>query len=234
MREIKFKNQEMEALVYTISRELQSPLISVDGFVTMLLKEENLSTQGMHYHNRIRANLSRMINLVSKILEYSRSGKVVGELTKIDINEVIEAILEDMKADLDGAIVNVQKSLLHPVSNQLRMHQVFSSLIDNTIKFKSPDRDLQIQIRSQEMDAMIHFQIQDNGIDIPTRYWNKLFVPYYRINANAEGSGIGLWIVKRIVEKHGEKIWVDFQVGKGKTVNFTLPQTNPSLRDTNL
>ena len=206
MVELEAKNKEMESFTYSVSHDMKSPLISLDGFSAALQREEHLSDQGRHYLDRIRANVAYMNKLTSDILGLSRIGRVVGEQVQIDVLELIGKIQDEMEFRLDDINFEIQEPLLKPFGDRLRIHQIFSNLIDNAVKFQSPNRGLIIKVGSTPKGDMIQFQVCDNGIGIPPQHLERIFNLFHQLQFDKPGVGMGLTFVKKIVEYHGGQI----------------------------
>jgi len=159
LAELEARNEEMESFIYTISHDMKSPLITLDGFSAALQNEPNLSEQGQHYLKRIRANVSRMGELTIKLLDLSRIGRVIGDVVSIDMGEMLAEIHEHMELDLKGVKFEILEPLVNPHGDRLRIHQVFTNLIDNAVKFRSPEKKLLLQISCDVREAMILFQV---------------------------------------------------------------------------
>jgi len=228
--ELETKNRELESFVYTVSHDLKSPLVSISGFSSNLLKryQEQLDDRGKHYLQRLQANVKHMEDLITVLLELSRIGRVVGELTPFPV----ESLLEDIVKTLSGEIgkSKAELTITHPLptvwADRVRLGQVFSNLLDNSIKFRDKDRHLKIEIGCQEIELDFLFYVRDNGMGIDPRYSEKIFLPFQKLNQESEGLGIGMALASRIVEFHGGRIWFDSTPGEGTTFFFTLQNKN--------
>lgn len=233
--ELEAKNRELETFVYTVSHDLKSPLVSISGFSAILKNRylEKFDERGNHYLNRLQSNVAHMEALINELLELSRVGRVVGELIPISLSSLLDNILETMSGDLESSNTEVViKSDLPTVrGDHVRLGQVFTNLLDNAIKFRHPERNPHIEISCQENLLDYTTSISDNGIGIDTRYANKLFIPFQKLNTDSEGMGIGLALVSRIIEFHGGKLWFESSVGEGTTFYFTLPKDNKEEPD---
>jgi len=222
-KELESKNQEMESFVYTISHDLKAPLISLDGFSAALKNEDNLSEQGQHYIERIRANTVQMSTLITELLELSRIGRVVGERQEIDVMALLQDVYDDFGIDLPGSIIQVQEPLPKIYADRVRLRQVFANLIDNAAKFKNPKRELEIEIGCKVEDGFQQFWVTDNGIGISEEHLERIFEPFQQLDPEVSGVGMGLTLVKKIIDHHGGRIWAESKLGEGTTFFFTLP-----------
>jgi PAS domain S-box-containing protein len=227
LAEIAAKNQELESFVYTISHDLRAPLVSLDGFYSLLKRESQnqLGEQGQHYLERIRANVAHMNTLVTELLELSRIGRVVGPEEEIDVGVLLREIEEGLvlKLEQEGVEFIVQQPLPAVRGDRGRIRQVFANLIENAVKFRSLERRLRIEVGCEEEGGFYRFHVGDNGTGISPQYQEQIFEPFRQLDSGIEGVGMGLALVKRIVEHHGGRVWVESEVGKGSTFYFTIP-----------
>jgi len=227
LAEIAAKNQELESFVYTISHDLRAPLVSMDGFYSLLKREsqDQLSEQGQHYLERIRANVAHMNTLVTELLELSRIGRVVGPEEEIDVGVLLREIEKGLvlKLEQEGVEFIVQQPLPAVRGDRGRIRQVFANLIENAVKFRSLERGLRIEVGCEEERGFYRFHVRDNGIGISPQYQEQIFEPFRQLDRGIEGMGMGLTLVKRIVEHHGGRLRVESELGKGSTFYFTIP-----------
>jgi signal transduction histidine kinase len=226
LAELEAKNRELESFVYTVSHDLKAPLVSLDGFSSVLQKEfyDQLGEQGKHYLERIQANVAHMDALIVDLLELSRIGRVVGPIEEIDVAALLREIQEELAVKLEeaGAEFVVQEPLPAVRADRGRIRQVFANLIDNAVKFRSEERPLRIEVGCQEEEGLYRFHVADNGIGIAPQYQEQIFGPFQQLDAGTEGVGMGLALVNKIVEHHGGRVWVESKSGKGSTFYFTL------------
>ncbi|MBU1149654.1 MAG: PAS domain S-box protein [Proteobacteria bacterium] len=235
LAEIAAKNQELESFVYTISHDLRAPLVSMDGFYSLLKREsqDQLGEQGRHYLERIRANVAHMNTLVTELLELSRIGRVVGPEEEIDVGALLREIEEGLalKLEQEGVEFIVQQPLPAVRGDRGRIRQVFANLIENAVKFRSLERGLRIEVGCEEESGFYRFHVRDNGIGILPQYQEQIFEPFRQLDRGIEGVGMGLALVKRIVAYHRGRFWVESELGKGSTFYFTIPdRTNDDVR----
>ena len=235
LAEIAAKNQELESFVYTISHDLRAPLVSMDGFYSLLKREsqDQLGEQGQHYLERIRANVAHMNTLVTELLELSRIGRVVGPEEEIDVGVLLREIEKGLvlKLEQEGVEFIVQQPLPAVRGDRGRIRQVFANLIENAVKFRSLERGLRIEVGCEEERGFYRFHVRDNGIGILPQYQEQIFEPFRQLDRGIEGVGMGLALVKRIVAYHRGRFWVESELGKGSTFYFTIPdRTNDDVR----
>jgi signal transduction histidine kinase len=228
LAQIETKNQELEAFVYTISHDLRAPLVSMDGFYSLLKRESQnqLGEQGQHYLERIRANVAHMNTLITELLDLSRIGRVVGPEEEIDVGALLREIEEGLvlKLEQEGVEFIVQQPLPPVRGDRGRIRQVFANLIENAVKFRSLERGLRIEVGCEQERGFYRLHVRDNGIGILPQYQEQVFEPFRQLDRGIEGVGMGLTLVKRIVEHHGGRLWVESEPGKGATFYFTIPR----------
>ncbi len=235
LADLKAKNKEMEAFVYTVSHDLKSPLVSLGGFSSALKKEyeSQLGEEGKHYLERIQANIVQMGNLITNLLEVSRLGRTLGPIEEIDVAALLREIRGALAIKLKevGAEFVVQEPLPIVRADRSSIYQVFVNLIDNALKFRGTDRVLRIEVGCRQESGFYRFHVADNGIGIGPESHEQIFAPFRKLHLEIEGAGIGLALVKKIVENHGGRVWVESpstslragNEGAGATFYFTLP-----------
>ncbi len=228
--ELERKNAELERFTYTVSHDLKSPLITIKGFLGML-KQDALSGE----HERMEQDIryiadaaDNMSNLLADLLELSRIGRIVKPSENIALRPVIDEALTSVAGSIaeTGARVHVASDLPTVYADRTRIRELFENLIGNAVKFMGdqPEPCLEIGIRKESEEPIVF--VRDNGVGIDPAYQEKVFGLFERLNPNIEGTGIGLSIVKRVVELHGGRIWVESEgMGKGTIFCLTLPKT---------
>jgi PAS domain S-box-containing protein len=244
LADLEAKNRELEAFVYTISHDLKAPLVSLNGFSAVLQKEyeSQLGEEGKHCLERIQANAALMDTLIASLLELSRIGKVVGTVKEIDVVALLKEIRGALavRPEEAGAEFVVQEPLPTVHADRDRIRQVFINLIDNAVKFRSAERALHIEVGCRQEGDFYRFHVADNGIGLASQYHEQIFAPFRKLHPEIEGAGIGLALVKKIVEHHGGRVWVESpsaeftpsqaegigtgNEGAGATFYFTLPK----------
>jgi len=228
--ELRRKNAQLESYVYTVSHDLKSPVIAIQGFSRLLMRRyrQMLDEKGVNLLERIMDVSKRIEKMIVDLLAYSRAEKdAVGEFEFIDTYQVVQSIIEELKLKWEGQAVTFSVSeampeiLFHPGS----FRQIMSNLIDNAIKYsrQSPSAEVSIDCRTE--DGAVVFSVADNGVGIDPLLQEKIFDVFERGEATEEieGTGIGLSIIKRIVETHHGKIWLESEKGKGATFYVRLP-----------
>ena len=233
--ELESKNAELERFTYTVSHDLKSPLVTITGFLGYLEKDvaSGNAKRLKGDVKRIREAVTRMYRLLSELLELSRIGRLMNPSEIIPFEELVREALELTHGRLKarGVAVRIlpmqgaQPSLPAVYGDRQRLLEVMQNLIDNAAKFMGDQVDPRVEIgQSSEQDGRPVFFVKDNGIGIAPEYQERIFGLFNKLDPNAEGTGIGLALVKRIVEIHGGRVWVRSDVGQGSTFYFTLPR----------
>jgi light-regulated signal transduction histidine kinase (bacteriophytochrome) len=221
-------NKELEAFSYSVSHNLRSPLRAIDGFSHILLRGylDKLDDEGKRLLNVVRDNTRRMGQLIDDILNFSRSGRVEITSSEIDMQSVAHAVLKDLQPAVDNNKLQLDIDAIPRINgDSAMMRQVFVNLLSNAIKFSRPTDIAKIKVGgSIEGDEAIYF-VKDNGVGFDMQYADKLFGVFKRLHGvtEFEGTGIGLAIVKRIVTRHGGRVWAEGKVNEGATIYFALP-----------
>ena len=219
-------NAELEQFAYIASHDLQEPLRMVANYTELLAERYRgrLDEKADKYIHYASDGARRMQRLVNDLLAYSRVGSQGRPLAPVSTEAVLKGVLRTLGPLIsDSGAKVVFGSLPGVLADEGQLHQLFQNLVSNAIKFKS-DAAPQIAIKSVPEGAQVRFTVADNGIGIDMQYANRIFQMFQRLHAPGryEGSGIGLAIAKRIIERHGGRIWVESQPGAGATFFFTL------------
>jgi signal transduction histidine kinase len=236
--ELEAKNAELERFTYTASHDLKSPLITIKGFLGFLREDAergNLKRLESDIQ-RIGDAADKMQRLLNDLLELSRIGRSVNQSEKIDLNGMISEVIELLHGRINGGAVpvrlSVEENLPQVYGDAPRLLEVWQNLIDNAAKFMGDQPNPHIEIGQAEdsRDGAPIFFVRDNGMGIDPKFSDRIFGLFDKLDSRTEGTGIGLALVKRIIEFHGGKIWVESEPGKGATFYFTLPQREPSAQ----
>ncbi len=234
--ELEDKNAELERFTYTVSHDLKSPLITVKGFLGAL--EQDIArgdTERMQADiARISAGADRMSGLLDELLQLSRIGRVVGAPEEVPLIEVAREAVALVAGLAEERKVRVTVSDGLPVvfGDRLRIREVLQNLVENAIKFMGEEPDPVVEIGELQRNGESLCFVRDNGMGINPRYRQKVFDLFDKLDRNTEGTGIGLALVKRIVEVHRGRVWVESEgLGHGSTFYFTLPSKGGVPRD---
>ncbi|HLF71911.1 MAG TPA: PAS domain S-box protein [Dehalococcoidia bacterium] len=227
MEELRRSNSELEQFAYVASHDLQEPLRMVRNYTQLLERRygNKLDRDADTFIGFAVEGAGRMQQLINDLLELSRVGAKGKDLAAIESQTALDLALRNLKTAIEeaGARVEVEGELPSVYGDDGQLTQVFQNLISNAIKFHG-DEPAVVRVSSEREDAYWRFAVSDNGIGIEPQYWDRVFVIFQRLHARDEyaGTGIGLALCKRIVERHGGRIWVDSKAGKGATFYFTL------------
>jgi two-component system sensor histidine kinase/response regulator len=220
-------NGELEAFCYSVSHDLRAPLRQVAGFVTLL--EESFASGAKvdagEYLSLIRASVNRMGQLIDDLLAFSRVGRAELKQVAVDLQPLVERVLQTLQPAMQGRCIDWSIAPLpRVVGDAAMLQQVFASLIDNAVKFTRPRDKAVVEIGCRiDGDEQVFF-VRDNGVGFDASYSDKLFGVFQRLHdvTEFEGTGIGLASVRRIVSRHGGRVWAESELGSWTCVYFTL------------
>jgi PAS domain S-box-containing protein len=229
--ELTTANQELSRFSYSVSHDLRTPLRGINGFSLILLEDYDsvLDEEGRKYLQRIRAAAVRMGDLIDNMLTLAHVTRVEMKRRIIDLSSIAKNIFDDLRATAperqvechlqQGAVANGDPTLMTVVLN---------NLLDNAWKFTSKCQKARIEFGYRDEGSERLFYVSDNGVGFDMAYVGKLFTPFQRLHTPDEfpGNGIGLATVRRIIERHGGRVWAEGAVSKGATFTFTLPLNN--------
>ena len=226
--ELEQKNAELERFTYTVSHDLKSPLVTIKGFLGMLKNDlkEDRQERAQKDMQRIAEAAEKMGTLLSELIELSKIGRIVNPPEKVDLDKLIQDALETVDGQIRtrNITVTVLPDLPAVYADRNRLREVLENLIDNAAKYMGDQPSPLIEIGKRENGTEPILYIKDNGIGIEPKFHTKIFGLFEKLSAHGEGTGIGLALVKRIIEVHGGKIWVESEgSGKGSTFCFTIP-----------
>jgi len=219
-------NRELEAFSYSISHDLRAPLRAINGFSQLVLEAEHekLGDESLHMLERVAHNASRMGELIDDILEYSRSGRADMKSTNVDMEPLAHSVIEQLH-DLYPKTAFLCAGLPTVRGDATMLRQVLLNLIDNAGKFSSRSDAPRVEVGCTTVGGEHVFSVRDNGAGFEMRYAEKLFGMFQRMHSEAQfpGTGVGLAIVKRLIERHGGRVWAESERERGATFYFTLP-----------
>ncbi len=221
-------NKELESFTYSVSHDLRAPLRAIDGFSRMLLEEcsETLTGEGKRFLDIVRANTQKMGHLIDDLLTLTRLGKLEARFSNVDVDQLVREILEDLERDqqIKKSDVSVYP-LLRIRGDRTMLRQVFVNLISNAVKYSRKSEPRMIEIGSRLDEDQIVYWIKDNGVGFDMKYADKLFGIFQRLHSAAEyeGTGVGLAIAHRVIQKQDGRIWAEAKVNEGATFYFALP-----------
>ena len=223
-------NKELESFSYSVSHDLRTPLRAIDGFSHILLEDYagKLDAEGKRLLGVVRENTQRMGQLIDDILKFSRTGRLEMSLSEIDMEKMAREVVTELQPSVAGSPLQVEIEHLPPVAGDSAMlRQVFVNLLSNAIKFSRTREVPKIQVGATAEDGETIYFVKDNGAGFDMQYADKLFGVFRRLHSEKEfeGTGIGLAIVKRIITRHGGRVWAEGKVNEGATIYFALPIT---------
>jgi signal transduction histidine kinase len=229
LSELASKNEELETFVYTVSHDLKTPIITIEGFVGALREDFGnlLSADGKTYLNYISDATRKMGLLISDLLDLSRIGRLMENKVEFQFGRLVEEVVAALQPMIreKGIKVTIQQDLPMAYGEEKRLRQAMENLLSNAVKYIRKDNPSCIDVGAKTVNNEKVFFVRDNGIGIEEVYFEKIFQVFQRLvpaKKIAEGTGMGLTIVKRIIEHHGGRIWVESEPGAGTTFFFTL------------
>jgi PAS domain S-box-containing protein len=238
IRELEVKNAELERFTYTVSHDLKSPLITIRGFAGMIEQDVQNGDflQLKKDLDRINAAADTMQELLSDVLELSRIGRIISPPEKIPFSVIAREAADLLAGQISkrGVTLEIAPDLPEVNVDRTRIREVLVNLLENAVKFSGNRPDSVIRVGVDRSGEMPVFFVQDNGIGIEPNYIGRIFNLFEKLDPSYPGTGVGLTIVKRIIEVHGGKIWAESGgLGKGTTFRFTLPVAAYSGTDNN-
>ena len=226
-QELEVANKELESFSYSVSHDLRAPLRAMDGFSRILMKDysSELSDEGQGYLKRVSDNAKQMGQLVDDLLAFSRLGRAEMRKQPFAPDELARQVLTELTATGKNGHAKVSiGELPECYGDPSLLKQVYANLLSNALKFTSKRTDAEIEVGFEQFDAEDVYFVKDNGAGFDMAYADKLFGVFQRLHSpeDYEGTGVGLAIVNRVVERHGGRVWAEAEVEKGATFFFTL------------
>ena len=227
--DLKRLNKDLEEVLYAASHDMRSPLLSIDGYLSHLERElvTHPSSRSSQFVERIRANTELLQKLINSLLDVSRTRQPVDLTQPVSVAEIINSLKHELQPRLEkiGGEIAIETVLPTISGSRLQLTRLFSNLINNAINYRDESRPLKVTVGHRTRAEETEFYVSDNGLGIKSDDLERIFHPLTRLEANnAEGTGMGLYLVKQIVNNHGGRIWVESQVGIGTAFMFTVPQ----------
>ena len=235
IRELEAKNVELERFGYTVTHDLKAPLVTIRGFADYVERDvhEGRTDRLAADARRIAEAVGRLQQLLDELFEVSRAGRPVGPPVAVPAAELVQEALRLLSAERSGVRVRVQVAGPLPVvfGDRARLVQVFRNLLDNAIKFASGADEPLVTVEARSpLDGKAVLAVRDNGIGIEPRHRDRVFDLFEKLDPRAKGSGVGLVVVKRVVESHGGRVWLESEGrGAGTTACVTLPLAGPTV-----
>ena len=220
--------KDLEAFAYSVSHDLRTPLRAISGFAHILMDSEqaNLSEDGRGLLGRVVHNALRMAQLIDDILAYSRAGNRTLDWRELDLGELARSVAEELRPaypEVDVCIADLPTVR----GDATMLRQVLANLIGNALKFSTQREKGRVEVSCRQDGPETVFEVRDNGVGFDMQYASKLFGMFQRMHTESQfpGTGVGLAIVKRLVERHGGRIWASAEPGQGAVFSFTLAAT---------
>jgi len=232
-RQLESANKELDSFSYSVSHDLRAPLRAVNGYARMLEEDygPSFDSEGKRLLGEVQKNASRMGTLIDDLLAFSKLGKKEIKKSVVDMKVVTDQALQDIGQTIHHH-ANIRLGHLFPVmADRALMEHVMTNLLSNAIKYSSKKEKAVIEIESILKNEEIIFSVKDNGVGFDMKYVDKLFGVFQRLHSSEEfpGTGVGLAIVHRIIQKHEGKIWAEGKTGEGATFFFSLPNNPQNL-----
>jgi light-regulated signal transduction histidine kinase (bacteriophytochrome) len=222
--------EEMQAFAYSVSHDLRAPIRAIEGFSKILLEDyaKELNPDARNFLTHIIDNTQQLSSQVEDLLKYYRLGKNVPQKVSVNVENLVREALADQPMPLPGDLSISIQPLGVAIADPLQLRHAFSQLIANSIKYRQANTTSKIEIGSRSDANSTTFFVKDNGVGFDMQYASRLFQVFQKLHSPHEypGNGIGLAIVKRIVEAHGGCVWAESQPDNGSTFYFTLPGTS--------
>jgi PAS domain S-box-containing protein len=229
-------NQELKDFAYIVSHDLKAPLRGISTLVKWISTDyaDKLDQEGKEQMDLLLNRVERMHNLIDGILQYSRVGRVREEKTQLNLNELVPDIV-DILAPPENITITIENELPMMECEKTRITQVFQNLLSNAIKYMDKPQG-QIKVGCVDEEDCRRFSVTDNGPGIEEKYFEKIFQMFQTLRPRdeVESTGVGLTVVKKIVEMYGGRIWVESIVGEGSTFLFTLPNQTGGVNNEKL
>jgi PAS domain S-box-containing protein len=226
--ELKRSNSELEQFAYVASHDLQEPLRMVSSYTQLVMKRygERLDGDAREFMNYVVDGAARMKQLIEDLLAYSRVGTKGKEFKPVPLESALKRAVTNLRAAIEESGAEITHDALPVVkADEVQLAQLFQNLMGNALKFKGPERP-HVHVSAVELPNEFQISINDNGIGIEPQYFERIFMLFQRLHTKGDypGTGIGLAICKKVVERHGGRIWVESEPGKGSRFHFTLPK----------
>ena len=225
--ELKQKNEQMEQFVHTVSHDLKSPLVTIGGMLGMLkeeLQEGRLADAGEIIATG-EDTVTRMQGLIEDLLKLSRLGRVVSDLQSVELRPLIEGLIRSHQVELEQRRTTVELTLdvSSVLADRNRLAEIFDNLLVNALKYACDGPEPRIEIGSEMADSEVRLFVRDHGRGIDPQQHESIFGLFQQLDATRGGSGLGLAIVRRIMEVHRGRAWVESSIGEGATFWLAFP-----------
>ena len=225
--ELEGKNAELDSFVYSVSHDLKAPLVAIQGMAGALVEDcgGRLDGQGRHYLARLQANVEQMERLIQDLLALSRIGRESRPAEAVNLAEVVDDVLAGLAEPIRARGIKVVAREAATVWGIRReVEQVMANLLGNAVKYMGDTESPTVEVGAIDRDELVECYVSDNGIGIDPAYHEKVFEIFQRLGElDVDGTGVGLALVKKVVEGAGGRVWVESTKGQGATFRFTWP-----------
>lgn len=224
--ELELRNAELDRFVYSASHDLSAPLKSILGLITVAKMEKSIDSMG-NYFDLMKRSILKLESFIKDIISYSRNTRLEVKREPIDFEALVQSVWSDLLFAPDAAkirfeIINELKSALK--SDETRLKIIFNNLLSNAVKFRDAEKNSYIKVVAREGSDHFEFMVEDNGIGISNDYKDKIFDMFFRANERAQGSGLGLYILKETLSRLSGTVKVDSALGNGSRFFIHLPK----------
>lgn len=221
-------NGELENFAYVASHDLQEPLRMIKSYMALLKRRNQgtLDSDSLEFIRFAEDGASRMMQLIGDLLEYSRVSTQGKPIVETEVERIFSQVVGNLKVAIEESLAKVTHDPLPVVKvDPIQLERLLQNLVGNSIKYRDPQTVPEVHVSAEKRAEDWLFSVRDNGIGINPKYFDKVFGIFQRLHTRNQfsGTGIGLAVCKKIVERHGGKIWVESELGKGSTFKFTLP-----------
>ncbi|HSV29492.1 MAG TPA: ATP-binding protein, partial [Candidatus Omnitrophota bacterium] len=229
--ELKRSNAELEQFAYVVSHDLREPLRMVTAYAQLLGRRYagQLDADGEEFLHYVTDGARRMERLIDDILAFSRVGRCAVPPSGFESGDALQTVLDDLRPAIAETGAEVMVGPMPAiVADRGQIERLFENLLANALKYRDPERPLRITVSGEEASTIWQFSVADNGIGIDSADFDRIFMVFERLHGReVPGTGLGLAICKKIVERHGGRIWVDSALGAGSTFHLTLARREP-------
>ena len=229
-------NKDLNDFAYIVSHDLKAPLRGIKTLAGWIVADyaDKIDEDGREQMNLLSNRVDRMHNLIEGILKYSRVGRVKEKPAPVDLSELVPEVI-DLLAPPENIFITIDNELPTIVGEPTRIMQIFQNLLSNAVKYMDKPQG-RICIGCVEQDDYWRFSVADNGLGIEEKYFEKIFQMFQTLSPRDEfeSTGVGLTVIKKIIEMYGGKIWVESQPGQGSTFLFTYPKQKEEVIDAKL
>ena len=224
---LKRPTRSLKSFSYSVSHDLRAPLRAINGFSNLLMSEfaDTLPPAALEYMDKVNENATKMASLIDDLLTFSRLSRNPLKKRRVDLRGLVVQVIEDLGAETGERTIKWRIGDLPTCqADPVLLHQVYVNLIGNALKYTRPRPAPVIEIGSRHLRSQTVYYVRDNGVGFDMRYAGNLFGVFQRLHSEVEfeGTGIGLAIVQRIINRHGGRIWAEAEVDQGATFYFTL------------